>query len=79
MTENAQIAVRLSPSQQHDLDELHEIHVRVTGDDSLTQSHTIRGLFSMTLKYLQNPDPNKKTPLDVWANYLRNEELSDQK
>ena len=78
MSENPQIAVRLSPSQRQDLDALHKIHKLVTGDDTLTKSHTIRGLFSMTLKYLNNPDPNKKTPLDVWAEFLREEELSKQ-
>lgn len=75
MNANLPVHVRLSTSQQQELNDLHNIHKLVTGDDTLTQSHTIRGILSMTLKYLNNPDPDKKTPLDVWAEYLRNEEL----
>ena len=78
MSENPQIAVRLSPTQRRDLDALHEIHKLVTGDETLTQSHTIRGIFSMTLKYLNNPDPDKKTPLDVWVEFLREESLKQE-
>lgn len=78
MSENPQIAVRLSPTQRQDLDALHEIHKLVTGDETLTKSHTIRGIFSMTLKYLNNPDPNKKTPLDVWVEFLREESLKQE-
>lgn len=78
MSETPRIAVRLSASQRQDLDALHEIHKLVTGDETLTKSHTIRGIFSMTLKYLNNPDPNKKTPLDVWVDFLREEESLKQ-
>lgn len=78
MSENSQIAVRLSPTQRQDLDTLHEIHKLVTGDETLTKSHTIRGIFSMTLKYLNNPDPDKKTPLDVWVEFLREETLKQE-
>ena len=78
MSENSQIAVRLSPTQRQDLDTLHEIHKLVTGDETLTKSHTIRGIFSMTLKYLNNPDPDKKTPLDVWVEFLREESLKQE-
>lgn len=78
MSENPQIAVRLSPTQQKDLNALHEIHKLVTGDETLTKSHTIRGIFSMTLKYLNNPDPDKKTPLDVWVEFLREESLKQE-
>jgi len=78
MNANIPVHVRLSQSQQQELNELHNIHKMVTGDDTLTQSHTIRGILSMTVKYLNNPDPDKKTPLDVWADFLRNEELPEQ-
>lgn len=78
MSENPQIAVRLSAAQRQDLDTLHEIHKLVTGDETLTKSHTIRGIFSMTLKYLNNPDPDKKTPLDVWVEFLREESLKQE-
>lgn len=78
MSENPQIAVRLSPTQRKDLDALHEIHKLITGDETLTKSHTIRGIFSMTLKYLNNPDPDKKTPLDVWVEFLREESLKQE-
>ncbi len=78
MSENPQIAVRLSAAQRQDLDALHAIHKLVTGDETLTKSHTIRGIFSMTLKYLNNPDPDKKTPLDVWVEFLREESLKQE-
>lgn len=78
MSESPQIAVRLSAAQRQDLDALHEIHKLVTGDETLTKSHTIRGIFSMTLKYLNNPDPDKKTPLDVWVEFLREESLKQE-
>ena len=77
MNANLPVHVRLSVSQQQELKDLHNIHKLVTGDDTLTQSHTIRGILSMTLKYLNNPDPDKKTPLDMWAEYLRKEELPE--
>ena len=32
----------------------------------------------MTLKYLNNPDPDKKTPLDVWVEFLREESLKQE-
>jgi len=78
MSENPAVHVRLSASQHQDLEELHNIHKLVTGDDTLTQSHTIRGILSMTLRYLNNPDPDKKTPLDVWVDFLKEDEVSEQ-
>ena len=45
--------------------DINETHKSVAGDDTLTQSHSIRWAISRFHKYLINPDPKKLTVVEV--------------
>lgn len=65
MSENPNIHFRSTPALQQELEDLNKTHKFIAGDDTLTQSHTIRWALSLTHRYLINPDPNKLTIVDV--------------
>ncbi len=65
MSENLGIHLRITPIIQQKLDDINENHKSIAGDDTLTQSHSIRWAISRFHKYLINPDPKKLTVVEI--------------